>query len=98
MDLSLFVDKGPISGHLVVKDQNGTSLLITGSSYTSSDSNVFTVSGTDAGFTLTPNNVGSATFSYTANGLSGSGTITVNPSTPGTPTTIDFVVDVPQQG
>jgi hypothetical protein len=98
MDLQLFVDRGPISGHLVVKDQNGKSLIITGASYTSSDSNILTVSGSDSGFALAPVNLGTATFSYTANGISGNGTISVVASTPGTPTTIDFVVDVPQAG
>jgi hypothetical protein len=98
MDLQLFVDRGPIAGHLVVRDQNGKSLIITGASYTSSDSNIFTVSGTDSGFSLVPVSLGTATFSYTANGISGSGIISVVASTPGTPTTIDFVVDVPQAG
>jgi hypothetical protein len=96
MNLSLFVDKGPIVGHLVVKDQNGTELGLINPAFSSSDASIFTVSDNGNGsFILTPVALGAATFSYSANGLTGTGTITINHSA-AVPTTIDFVVDTPQ--
>lgn len=95
MDLTLQQDKGAVVAHLVVKDQFGADFPVSGSSYQSSDENVFTVSGSDSGFTITPVNPGTATFTYSASGLTGTGIVTVTQAT-AVATSIDFVIDQPQ--
>lgn len=95
MDLTIEQGKGAIVAHLVVKDQFGNDFPVSGSSYQSSDENVFTVGGSDSSFTINPVNPGTATFTYSASGLTGTGTITVTQAAP-VASTIDFVVDQPQ--
>jgi hypothetical protein len=96
MDLILKQDKGSVTGRLIVKDQFGTELTITGASYQSENDSVFTVSGDDSSFTITPAGIGSATFTYSANGLTGTGIVVVEQAA-SVATTIDFEITSGQQ-
>lgn len=96
MDIQLFVDKGVVVGHLVVLDQNSQIIPTSSAGYSSSDEAVFTVTGDDSSFTINPTGVGTGTFNYAANGISGSGTVTVVPAQQ-VASSIDFVIDSPQQ-
>lgn len=95
MDITLQIDKGQVIGHLEVKDQNGALMPISGASYSSSDGGIFSVAGDDNSFAIVPAGVGSATFTYSANGLTGQGTVTVV-AAPSVATSIEFVIDQPQ--
>lgn len=93
MDLIIKADKGQVNGHLEVKDQFGAGFPVSASLCSSSDESIFVVQNDEFGnFSIVPINPGTATFTYSASGITGSGSITVTPVTL-VATSIDFVID-----